>query len=250
MTIGEAEQVVVDENGAGHGCERTAKRTPEGRIRLAIGNPNGDCPTGVQQSPRGHGGRARVGELLEGIPDRDRVESPARDIVKLADGDAKSHPTRERGRVRVDVQTFERPASVTSGGEERPYIAPDLEPRSTSSVSLLETPSLRAVRLPLVLVEGPEGRVVRHLARIRLDELLGALAWVAIDEGALPALRQAQRWTLREGDAVRQRARRRPGPQAALVELPQLLHLCARIVGAGDLLSVARRTDGAGGEVV
>ena len=196
VAIGESEQVVVDENSARQGGERTAKRTPKDGIRLSVGNANGDCPPGIQQSPRGPGGRARVGELLEGIPDHDRIESPARDIVELADGDAKSHSTRKGSRVRVDVQPFERPASVPSGGEERPYVAPDLEPRATSSVSALETPNLRAVRLPLGLVEGPKGGVLRHLARVRLDQLLGALARVAIDERALPALRQAQRRSL------------------------------------------------------
>ncbi len=155
VAVGKAKEVVVDQRGTRHRREWTTKRAPKARVRFTIGDADRECPASGHQAPCGHGSGARIGKLLERIPDRDRVESTTVDGIQLTNGNAKSHSTGEGGGARIDVESFERPASVTRGGQECADVAPDLEPGSPSTMSALEATHLRAIRTPLGLVQCP-----------------------------------------------------------------------------------------------
>jgi hypothetical protein len=250
MSVGKSQQVVVRQHSAGNGSERTPKRGANARVCLTVGHAQGERSSRVEQLARTHRRCARIGELLERVPDRDDVESPSRDVSELADGNAKSHPTREGGGTLIHVETFERPPGVACRAEERAHVASDLESRAAPAMCSFESSHLRAVRAPLIVMQGAKGRFVGQLACVGLDQLDCPLAWIAVNERALPAPREAKRRVLRECDAIGERALRSPRSQPLLVELPQHLDLGLHIIGARDLLGVVGRADGAGGEIV
>ena len=235
---------------ARHGCEETSKRAPKGDVCIPIRHAKGKHPARGEQFPGGEHRRARIGELLKGVPDRDGIESSSGDVIELANRHAKSHSTGELGGPRVDVEPFEGPPGVVRRAQEGADVAPDFESRASSTKRLLEAARLCLIRAPLICVKRAKSRLVRHLARIAFHELDGAFPRVAVNQRTAPALGETKRRCLRERDAVRERTRRGPGSQSPLMKLPQRLHLYARIVGARDLARVVGAADGAGGEVV
>ena len=230
--------------------ERTSKCAAKGDVGLTIRHAKGEHPAGVEQVPRGQHRCARIGELFEGVPDGDCVESPPSNVIELADRYAKSHSTGEFGGALVDVEALERPPSVVRRAEEGTDVAPYLESWTSSTKRFLESSNLGAVGASLIRMQRTKGRLIRHLVGIGCDQLGGALARVAVNERAAPALRETKGRCLREGDAVRKGAGWCSRSQSSLMKLPQYLHLGARIVGVRDLARVARAADGAGGEVV
>ena len=212
VAVGEAEQVVMRHHDSRGGREGTAQGAARGCVRVAVGHAKRERSAGVEQLPRAPRRGARVGKLLERVPDGHGVEPASRDVVQLADCDAKAHSAREGRGVLVHVEPLEGPSGIARGGEEGADVASHLEACTAASVLSLEPPDLRSIGMPLILMQSPERCLVRLLALVRLDELHCALAWIAIDERALAAAGEPKRRTLRERNAVRECAWWRVGP--------------------------------------
>src|SRR6185312_6427004 len=168
--------------------------------------------------------RARLGELIEGVPDRDRIEPPAPvegDQVAIVHRQAERTSKVVHGGVHVD--SFDGEAFVARGAQKRADVAPDLESGSAASDRSAKPRRLRAYRAQLRVVKCAQqiGRDV--VARVDLRQLVRPFHRIAVDETALSAANDLEGGTLGEGHAIEQAAGRCSGSNPSLVEGPQLL---------------------------
>src|SRR6187551_3709616 len=99
-----------------------------GRVERSVGDADRQDAIWFEQRTRGARGRPRIGQLIEAVPDRDRVERLRRAIGRQVAG---CHREAERARELVcrliDVEPLEVPARRARYLEKSAGIAADLE---------------------------------------------------------------------------------------------------------------------------
>ena len=192
-----------------------------------------------------------IGELIERVPDRDRVEPAfAIEALEIAVVHGESHRSSERIDVRVHVEPLELPPRIARGRQESAHVAADLQPRAASRQVRSHATRLRAVHAPLCIEQSPQHGVREMLDGVRLAHVSATLRGIAIDQAAAAALHHAPRRWLRKRNAVHEPVWRRVWRQPSHVERPEQLGFDANVVRAGELRGVGLAADDAAGQLI
>src|SRR5579859_7045753 len=177
------------------------------RVILAIGDAQREQPAGPQQGARRVQRRARIRELIEGVPDDDRVQwfFYGEGFERSRRG-AKAEAVDKRDRALVHVESLEGEAGVTSGGKERSRVAAHLETARRHTGQFTQQPQLPIVRALLTVVDPPKRLAIERGLPVDPLERGGALGGISIERAAFDALYEANRRRLRENRAVVQAA--------------------------------------------
>ena len=113
LPVREGQQIVVGEKGHGQPVSSVIETSSPASVEFAVGHPNHENSLGNEQASRGGDRGSGVVELLERVPDGDRIERfRPRHRFDLAAGHLEAVVARERRRPLVQVHPFEDPAEI------------------------------------------------------------------------------------------------------------------------------------------
>src|SRR5215510_635901 len=113
------------------------------RVKTPVRNADRQCGASGHQRARRRECCARIGQLIESVPDRNGVERAILgsrcelDEITVVNDEAECPD--KCVDARVDVDALEAKTLVARGGEECPRVAPDLQSAATSAKSCAES---------------------------------------------------------------------------------------------------------------